>query len=349
MPLTLTRALTPQNTLRLGTGPARHGGVAWDIPGGQYPGYLNARFRNWMGQGGGQGWADYFVYTTVILNLGPGTSGQANFKIQADSSFECVGFAINAVINGAPASGIGIPFNTTVQIADGGSSRNLFSQPVQVALLGTSNFPFQGSATHILPVSRRFVSNSQVNVFMQNLDTVNFYQTVQFSFIGRKIFHSRRADAMGRRPQFKSWRGSDGRLYAEDYYGYVVNVPTLPVPASGTAFTPVDTVIESDSDFELILMGATGLRNVTTGAPTLPPTIKMQLIDGGEGRSLFSDFTFVPSIAGAAGMPFILPITRIFLAKTPLTTQLINWDNVPWNNVQLLFEGRKIFAMHEGG
>jgi hypothetical protein len=306
--------------------------VGWHSPDGNYPGYLNTRFRDWMGVGGVQFWEDFFIYTVKLGTLAAAGTAQTSFQIQADSSFELVAITAQADLANASV----IPTQIAIQIADAGSGRNLSNVPVPLG-----NIAGTGTFLHILPVSRRFVSNSQVNIFAVNNDTASTFTLTEVSLIGRKIFNTKRADLMGRRKQFKTWTGQDGKTYAEDWYTYNFTLASI----ASAATTPITVVVESDSDFELILMQGGGIRNATTGQLTSAGLIDVQLLDGGAQRNLFSASTAMNNVFGNGSTPFILPITRIFLAKTPITLTLTNIDSVTWNNLTFTLEGRKIFEM----
>lgn len=325
----------------------------WANAQGRYQGYYSGGLNRWLARTPSRD-EDFFVYTigpnpatNAALTLAPGVGAILNFQIQADSSFEL--WAITATSNSGTGTTM-FPSQVTVQLSDGGSSRNLFSAPVPLALVaGQALNALNGGGLmepHWLPVARRFVSNSQVNVSVLNIDTATTYSNFQISFIGRKIYNNgQQADAMGSLGNmFRKWRGADGKLYAEDYYGYVFNVPTL----GSLATLPSTQVIESDSDFECVLLAGGGVRGGTTGIMNPELSATVQWTDGGVQRNLFSNPTNFGSLFGLGTNPMVLPVTRIFIAKSPVTWTLTSIDTGGVNdNIYILMEGRKIFQLSE--
>jgi hypothetical protein len=315
-------------------------GANWVTPESVWKGYRQERFRNWRNRWGGQYAEDYFCYSTPVANIAPGATATLNFTIAADSTFEWI--ATTFTNNPSVEPGIlNYGGNLTLQVTDGGSSRNLFHTPLNI-----QECSGDGALPLILPIPRRFLSKSQVNVYITNFDTAITYENCILTFIGRKIFSDRnQQNFMGEDVKlFKSWIGNNGILYAEDYFGYGFNVATL---AAGA--TNVSTVtMEADSDFEWILTSSSALRNATTGQALNDTLVTWQILDGSTGRNLFSNPTYLGQNTGDAGLPFINPISRIFVAKTPVTVTFQNLDTVAVNNIWLVMQGRKIFQVdHE--
>lgn len=321
----------------------------WANAQGRYNGYYNKPGVNALARTPGAD-EDFFVYTigpnpqtNAGLTLAPGASAILNFQIQADSSFELHAITCQSYSGVAPA----FPSLVTMMLSDGGTGRNLFSAPVPLALVaGATQNTNAGMLPHWLTVARRFVSNSQLNVSLLNTDTAVTFSNLEISFIGRKIYNrGRPANAMGSRGNmFRKWRGEDGLLYSEDYYAYLFNLATL----ASLATQPIQTVMESDSDFETILLSAGCIRNATTGGLSPVQGLQMQWQDGGEQRNLFSNPTNWGQITGLGNNPLVLPLTRIFLAKTPVTFTLTSVDTaVAMNDIYILMEGRKIFQLDE--
>jgi hypothetical protein len=144
---------------------------------GQYPRPVSSRNR-------AQYTDDFFIYPISIGSLAAGAVFNGNIQIQADSDFEwiestCFGWMDTAT---APfTDGTIMPVN--IQIVDSGSGRQLFNAPTPInSFAGTGKQPF------ILPVPRKFMARSTINIFATNADPTNKYDDIFLNFIGRKIF-----------------------------------------------------------------------------------------------------------------------------------------------------------------
>jgi len=75
------------------------------------------------------------------------------------------------------------------------------------------------------------------------------------------------------------------------------------------------------------------------------PNVSITIQDSGSGRSLFNLAVPVPSIFGFGTLPFILPIPRIFLARSSMAVTVQNFDAAATYNLRLSFIGTKLFQM----
>lgn len=130
---------------------------------------------------------DFFIYPATFAALAAaGGAGVFNIPIQADSDFEWIESTCAAFIDGTAAGtaltdALYIPID--VQIVDSGSGRQLFNQPVPItSFAGTGKQPF------ILPVPRKFMARSNIQITATNNDPNNKYDQVFLNLIGRKIF-----------------------------------------------------------------------------------------------------------------------------------------------------------------
>src|SRR5438445_13756930 len=111
-----------------------------------------------------QFWEDFTIYELDSGSIANGITNNVNFLVQQDSAFKWLKSTYFADLAGAAVTSSAriVPL-ATVQIQDGGSGRNLFSNPVPVPnVFGTGDLPF------ILPIPRRFKPFSQVNATIAN-------------------------------------------------------------------------------------------------------------------------------------------------------------------------------------
>lgn len=101
--------------------------------------------------------------------------------------------------------------------------------------------------------------------------------------------------------------------------------------------------IQADSDFKLIKL--TQWADDTAGAFVADPLLALQINDSGAGRNLFSVPVPVKNVFGEGDLPFILPIPRIFKARSNIAVTLQNFSPATAYNVRLSFIGTKIFQL----
>lgn len=80
-------------------------------------------------------------------------------------------------------------------------------------------------------------------------------------------------------------------------------------------------------------------------ASTRPiPLCSLQIVDTGSGRQLFSNPAPVETIFGNGGLPFILPIPRIFMPRSNIALTLANFSVDKTYTVRLQLIGTKVFS-----
>lgn len=130
-----------------------------------------------------QFYVDFYAYVVPVGSLASAASSVQNIQVQADSDFEWIETTVSANLNGGTTpwqDSIIIP--VTVQIQDGGSGRQLLSNPVPISGLGgTGKQPF------ILPESRVFKSRTNIQLTFTNFGGAT-WDNIFFNMIGRKIF-----------------------------------------------------------------------------------------------------------------------------------------------------------------
>jgi len=131
--------------------------------------------------------------------------------------------------------------------------------------------------------------------------------------------------------------------YVQDFFIYEVDFLTL---VAGTT-TSGNIAIQADSDFKLLKLcyfadiAAAGQLDSTRVIPLCSITIT----DQGSGRSLVSAPVPVSSVFGTGQIPFILPIPRIFTARSIVSISVSNFDAADTYNLRLSFIGAKLFKM----
>src|SRR5512139_1353303 len=107
---------------------------------------------------------DFYAYGVDIASLANGASTSQSFSIDTDSDFFMMKFVMQADLAGvALTSSSDIIPLCTIQITDGGSSRQMFSRPAALkAVFGNGENPF------ILPAPRQFSAGSSVTVAITN-------------------------------------------------------------------------------------------------------------------------------------------------------------------------------------
>lgn len=153
--------------------------------------------------------------------------------------------------------------------------------------------------------------------------------------------------------QARSLRRNDGRgiskqpafdaQFVEDYFVYSVNFDDLDNGQSANG----NIQIQADSDFKWIsaVYYVTIADAVFTAEARPMPNITVQITDGGSGRQLFSAPVPVPSVFGQGVLPYMLPIPRIFKARSSIVFAVANFDAAQDNyNLRLALIGTKIFT-----
>lgn len=132
--------------------------------------------------------------------------------------------------------------------------------------------------------------------------------------------------------------------YVEDYFVYSVNFADVDSGESADG----NIQIQADSDFKWI-SGAyyCTIADAVFTAETRPmPNITVQITDSGSGRQLFSNPVPIPSVFGIGILPYMLPIPRIFKARSSIAFAVANFDAAQDNyNIRLALIGTKIFTL----
>jgi hypothetical protein len=137
-----------------------------------------------------------------------------------------------------------------------------------------------------------------------------------------------------------------GVQYVEDFFIYTLNALAL----AGGGVNNSNIQIQADSAFKLIklAMFADIAVAIQTDSSRVLPLATVQIVDTGSGRQLFSEATPFSAIFGQGGLPFILPIPRIFMPRSNIAVTLTNLTAATTYNIRMSFIGTKMFALGEG-
>lgn len=128
----------------------------------------------------------------------------------------------------------------------------------------------------------------------------------------------------------------------EDFFVYEVDFPTL----AGLTTANGNINIEASSDFRWIkaCYFADIALGVQTDSTRVIPLVTVLITDSGSGNQLSNIAMPVPSLFGTGQIPFILPVSRIFTARSAIQITVANFSATTYN-LRLSFIGAKIFTL----
>lgn len=131
-------------------------------------------------------------------------------------------------------------------------------------------------------------------------------------------------------------------MFISDFFVYEVDF-TAGIAAGATgngSFT-----VQADSDFKWLK--ACYFADIAVAAQTdstrIIPLATVLITDQGSGRQLMSAAVPIPSIFGTGQIPFILPVPKIFAAKSTVGVSVVNFSAASTYNLRLSFIGVKLF------
>ena len=137
-----------------------------------------------------------------------------------------------------------------------------------------------------------------------------------------------------------------GKQYvARDFYVYQEDFSAADLVAGATLNGSIE--IQADSDF-IWQKAAYFASDADTGAAAQTDASRnlslqtVQLIDTGSGRNLLELAAPVPSMFGTGDLPFVLPIPRLFFARSTIQVQVSNFGAAA-QNLRLSFIGYKAY------
>lgn len=127
----------------------------------------------------------------------------------------------------------------------------------------------------------------------------------------------------------------------KDFFVYTAEF--LPLPASAT--NTVNTAIQADSDFLIVLVTrvVTATDN-TTFVANVPELVT--ITDAGSGRNLMDRAVHMDNLIGTAQLPSYWPYPKLIRASGTLNTTVQNLEAVD-RNVRISYLGFKVFGERE--
>jgi len=135
-----------------------------------------------------------------------------------------------------------------------------------------------------------------------------------------------------------------GRPYvARDFYTYEEDFLIADLVAGSTLNGSIE--IQADSDF---VWQKSAFFADLNGAPQTDssrvlPLVSVQLVDTGSGRNLLELAAPIPSMFGSGELPFVLPIPRLFFARSTIQVQVSNFSAATAYGLRLSFIGYKAY------
>lgn len=128
---------------------------------------------------------------------------------------------------------------------------------------------------------------------------------------------------------------------SQDFFVYEVDFSGLAAGASQTS----NFTIQQEADFLLTKINMTpDIAAAAYTDSTRPvPLVTITINDTGSGRNLMSSAVPLSALFGSAGLPFILPRQRLFVASSVVNITLTNYDAATTYNIRLSFIGEKAF------
>ena len=135
-----------------------------------------------------------------------------------------------------------------------------------------------------------------------------------------------------------------GRAYvARDFYTYQENFAEADLIAGATVNGSID--IQADSDF--VWLKSAFFADIAgadqTADDLVIPLCTIQIVDTGSGRNLVESAVPVPSLFGTGQLPFVMPIPRLFFARSTIQLQVTNFNAASAYNLRLSFIGYKAY------
>lgn len=129
--------------------------------------------------------------------------------------------------------------------------------------------------------------------------------------------------------------------YVEDFFIYEINFLALAPGATANGVIQID----ADSDFKWVKSThVTDIAAAAININNMPmPLATVQILDGSSSRQLSSAPVPVPALFGTRGLPFILPVPKIFKARSSINITITSYEAANTNNIRLQFMGNKIY------
>jgi hypothetical protein len=138
-----------------------------------------------------------------------------------------------------------------------------------------------------------------------------------------------------------------GSQYIEDFFVYELDF-TSGIASGASSSSSIQ--VQADSDFKWLKAAQFTVSSASTAdqqyGTWVMPSLSIQITDSGSGRQLFLNSMPLPSIFGNANLPAVLPLPRIFKARSNIAVTLTNFSSVNTYYPRLSFIGTKLFRMN---
>ena len=130
-------------------------------------------------------------------------------------------------------------------------------------------------------------------------------------------------------------------MILKDFFTYAIDFDSVAAGISAT-----DNIqIQADADFEVQKL--TFFADIAGAAQTVTtsviPLMTVLIVDAGSGRQLMDRALAIPALFGDGKIPFILPTTRIFAARSNVTFTVVNFSAATTYRLRLNMIGTKLF------
>lgn len=149
----------------------------------------------------------------------------------------------------------------------------------------------------------------------------------------------------GRLGQQENGFAVGGKEYvARDFYTYEEDFLIADLTAGATLNGSIE--IQADSDFiwqKANFKASLNLGVSQTDSSRILPDVTVQLVDTGSGRNLLELAAPISSLFGTGELPFVLPIPRLFFARSTILVQVSNFNTADAYDLRLSFIGYKAY------
>jgi len=135
-----------------------------------------------------------------------------------------------------------------------------------------------------------------------------------------------------------------GRQYvARDFYTYEEDFAVADLIPGATLNGSIEVQADSDFVWQKAAFFADNAGAAQQDQNRILPLVTVQLVDTGSGRSLFESAAPIASMFGTGQLPFVLPIPRLFFARSVIQVQVSNFSTATAYGLRLSFIGYKAY------
>lgn len=135
-----------------------------------------------------------------------------------------------------------------------------------------------------------------------------------------------------------------GKQYvARDFYTYEEDFLVADLIAGATLNGSIEIQADSDFVWQKAAFFADLAGAPQTDSSRVLPLVTVQLVDTGSGRNLLELAAPITSLFGSGELPFVLPIPRLFFARSTVQVQISNFSAATAYGLRLSFIGYKAY------